>query len=326
MSAFRTWLFAGCLALCATGCDPKKVQEHDEAEAKAQAVADSMMAVFQAQADSAAAAAAMDSTTVALDSGVWNIEEPGEEEEYTEVDESGIAYEDWKHVADDTVALERRRFNEAELAKYLEDPDLDYDRDLQHDNLWWTRFMRWLGDRLERIFGTRGGRAVFDNIHWIILGIAVLFVIWYFRKHLFGTVFGLDAKKARQVTEMPENIEELDLDQLLRDAEKGSDWRMALRYQWLKVLRKLVEEGRIKWQPRFTDADYLSQLKEPALRVTFSELSFLFKWIWYGDAPMDAQRYQHLKPAFEAAHRPTSPKAKPAPAGKPAPTTSATNP
>ena len=78
----------------------------------------------------------------------------------------------------------------------------------------------------------------------------------------------------------------------------------ALRYQWLKVLRKLVDEGRITWQPRSTDADYLAQLKEPALRATFSELSFIFKWVWYGDAPMDVERYQRLKPAFEAAHRP----------------------
>ena len=324
MSFSRTWLFAGCVALWATGCDPKKVQEHDEAAAKAQAVADSLMAMYEAQADSAAAAAAMDSTTFALDSGVWDIEEPGEEEyEYTELDEGGLAYEDWKHVADDTIAIDRRRFNEAALDHYLEDPDLDYDRELEHENLWWTRFMRWLGDRLGDLFGTRGGRVVFENFHWIILAVAVIFVLWYFREHLFTGVFGMGAKTARLVTEMPENIQELDLDKLLRDAEKTMDWRMALRYQWWKVLRKLVDEGRIKWQPRFTDADYLSQLKEPALRATFSELSFLFKWVWYGDAPMDARRYQDLKPAFEAAHHPSAPATKPAEADKPVPTVSA---
>ncbi len=113
---------------------------------------------------------------------------------------------------------------------------------------------------------------------------------------------------------------ELDLDKLLRDAEKGSNWRLALRYQWLKVLRRLVDEGRIKWQPRFTDADYLAQLKDPAWRVTFSEMSFLFKWVWYGDAPMDAQRYERMKPAFEAAHS-ASPKSN----SEPAPTASVPN-
>jgi hypothetical protein len=312
MSFAKALPFLTGITLVVIGCDPAKVQEQEAAAAKAQAVSDSIVAAYQAQADSEAAALALDSTTVELDSGTWNIDEPGEQE-YVEPTESGLVYEDWKHIADDTVAVERRRFDEAELDKYLEDPDLDYDRSRHDDNLWWTRFMRWLGEQLEKLFGTRGGRSVLNNLHWIVLGIAVLVVAWFFRKRLFGTVFGLDAKHARQVTEMPENIEELDLDKLLGDAEKGTNWRLALRYQWLKVLRKLVDEGRITWQPRFTDADYMAQLKEPALRVTFSELSFLFKWVWYGDAPMDAQRYQRMKPAFEAAHRQAPAKAEPAP-------------
>ena len=286
MKVWRAWPFAFTLALLAAGCDPDKLEKKSRQEAVTRASADSIMAAMQAAADSIAAAAAMDSTTFALDSGVWDIEEPGEEEHtYTELDEGGLAYEDWQHVADDTIAVDRRRFNEAELDKYLLDPDLDYDRELEHDNLWWTRFMRWLGERLGELFGTRGGRVVFDNFHWIILTVAVIFILWYFRKHLFTGVFGMGAKTARLVNEMPENIQELDLVKLLSDAEKNEDWRMALRYQWWKVLRKLVDEGRIKWQPRYTDADYLSQLKEPGLRTTFSELSFLFKWVWYGDAP-----------------------------------------
>lgn len=319
------WSVMVLSALCITGCDPAKVEEQEAAAAKAQAEMDSIMAATEAEMKAYEDSLAQDSTTVVLDSGVWTIEEPGEEEyTYEEEDgyEEGVAYEDWKNTAEDTIAVERRRFSEVKLTEYLQDPDLDYDRVIHTENLWWTRFMRWLGDRLEKLFGTKGGRLVFDNIEWVILGIAVLFVAWYFRRHLFGGVFGVAAKKARLVTEIEENIEELDLDKLLREAEQRSNWRLALRYQWLKVLRKLVDEGRIKWQPRYTDADYLAQLKEPAIRATFSELSFLFKWVWYGDAPMDAQRYQHLKPAFEAAHRPAAPGTRPQPAPA-APATSA---
>lgn len=294
-------LVVGTLAL--VGCDPEKVAEQEAAAAKAQATADSMMAVFQAQADSAAAAAATDSPVITLDSGVWDIPEPGEDD-YAQVEETGLAYEDWKHIADDTIAVERRRFNELELDKYLTDPDLDYDRTLQHENLWWDRFLRWLQRVLWKVFGNKAGAAVFSNFHWIVLATTVGLLGWFFRGYLLSGVFGIGAKHARQVTEIEENIEELDLEPLLREAENRANWRLALRYQWLKVLRRLVDEGRIKWQPRFTDADYLAQLKDPALRATFSELSFVFKWVWYGDAPMDAERYRRLKPAFEAAHGP----------------------
>lgn len=302
-------LSTALLALLFAGCDPERVAEEEAKLAAAKAKADSAMAVAAAAMDSAAATAALDSTTVELDSGIWNIEEPPDIDlDPEEMPDKELTYEKWRHVSDDTFAVDRRRFDEAAIDKYLADPDLDYDRTLHHDDLWWSRFMRWLGRKLNDIFGSKAGNAVFDNLHWIMLGIAVIVVLWFLRRHLFAGVFGLGPKQARLVTEIEENIEELDLDALLREAEKSRDWRMALRYQWLKVLRKLVDDGRIKWQPRFTDADYLSQLKEPALRATFSELSFLFKWVWYGDAPMDAERYQRMRPAFEAAHRPSSAK------------------
>ena len=314
-------IFAMLLLCSVVGCDPVKVEEQEAIAAQAQATADSLAAVAQARMDSIMAAAAVDSTTVELDSGVWNIEEPEVDlSEDTEEEEEEFVYEKWKRVADDTVAVDRRRFNEAAIAEYLKDPDLDYDRTLHHDNLWWDRFMRWLNRKLGDLFGTEAGSAVFDNMHWILLGVAVVIVLWFLRRHLFGSVFGAGPDRTRQVTEIEENIVELDLDKLLRDAEKGSNWRLALRYQWLKVLRRLVDEGRIKWQPRFTDADYLAQLKDPAWRVTFSEMSFLFKWVWYGDAPMDAQRYERMKPAFEAAHS-ASPKSN----SEPAPTASVPN-
>ncbi len=305
------------LTAALAGCDPEKEERLEEIQQKEQAEADSLTSVYQAYEDSVDAAIATDSTVVELDSGVWDIDEPGEVE-YVEVEEEGLAYEDWKHVADDTVVVDRRRFNEAEIDKYLLDPDLDYDRTLHHDMLWWHRLLRWLQRILLTIFGNRAGVAVFSNLHWIILGTAVALILWYFRGHLLGGVFGSGARKSGQVTVIEENIEELDLDKLLREAEKSANWRLALRYQWLKVLRRLVDEGRIKWQPRFTDADYLAQLKEPALRITFGELSFLFKWVWYGDAPMDADRYQRMKPPFQAAHAPAPRNA--------TPTTPATNP
>lgn len=297
LSRFQ-FLMAFGLVLAFSSCWDRAAEE--EAEAQAKAMIDSVQA-----AAAVADTVPKDSAVMRLDSGVWHItdtlKEDAEEEDEGIV-EDGAAFERWKRVSDDTVAMERRQFDKAKLDAYLQDPDLDYDRVIHHDNLWWYRFTRWLSHQLDKLFGTRGGRAIFNNLHWIVLGMAVFFVAWYFRRNLFGGVFAGAAKHTRMVTEIEENIEELDLDALLRDAENAKKWKLALRYQWLKVLRRLVDEGLINWQPRFTDADYLAQLKEPAMRASFSELSFLFKWVWYGDAPMDEVRYHRLKPAFEAMH------------------------
>lgn len=292
------------LAALVAGCDPDRVAEREAREAQEQATLDSLNTAAEAEAaamvDSVAEALAADSSPELDSTGAWNFNE--DEVAVTEEEVEELSPEDWSRLAQDTVQVRNVHFDQAALDAYLSDPDLDYDRERHEERLWWTRFMRWLNDRLNDLFGSKGGRLVFDNIEWIILAIAVLTVLWFMRKRLFGGVFGMDAQRARQVTEMEEDIAELDLDKLLREAEQHEDWRLALRYHWLKVLRKLVDEGRIRWQPRSTDADYLAQLKDPALRATFSELSFIFKWVWYGDAPMDRTRYQRLRPVFEAAH------------------------
>lgn len=289
------------LLLLAVACDPAKEAEREAEEAAAQAAADSAAAVAQAIMDSVAASMEADTVPTLDSTGLWDL---GEEEATVAEVEQTITDEDWTRLTSDSIPFTRKSFDQAAIDEYLKDPDLDYDRVRHEEQLWWTRFMRWLNDRLNDLFGSKGGQVVFENLHWFILGMALLVTLWVLRKRLFGGVFGMEAHRARQVTEMEENIEELDLNDLLRKAEQQGDWRLALRYQWLKVLRRLVDEKRITWQPRSTDADYLAQLKDPALRATFSELSFIFKWVWYGDAPMDQGRYQRLKPAFEAAHQP----------------------
>lgn len=224
-----------------------------------------------------------------------------------EDERSDLTFADWQAASDDTIAMDRRTFHEEELRTLQADPELDYDRTAESETLWWDRLMRWIGRRLEDLFGSKGGRFVFRHLDWILVGMAVVFLLYYFRRRLFHSTFGGGAKKAaRQVLEVEDDIERLDLDKLLRDAEQGRDWRLALRYHYLKVLRRLVDAGLIDWQPRHTDQDYLRQLKDPATRAAFGELSFLFKWVWYGDAPMDQARYTALKPGFEA-FRPSSP-------------------
>ncbi|MBZ0205431.1 MAG: DUF4129 domain-containing protein [Flavobacteriales bacterium] len=204
----------------------------------------------------------------------------------------------------DTVAVRSVQFDAAAIHQLQADPQYDYDRELHVEMLWWERIKNWLGRWLRELFGSKAGSWVFSNLHWGILIGAVIFLLFFLRKRLFHGVFTPEAEKARQVTEVEENIQQLDLDHLLAKAEHSGDWRSALRFQYLKVLRRLMDDGSIEFQPRSTDRDYLRQLRDPAERAHFGELSFLFKWAWYGDAPMDEARYRKLAPTFSSFHTP----------------------
>lgn len=227
------------------------------------------------------------------------------EEDYSEETGPPLTKDDWGSVGDDTLATRTTTFDTTVINQLKADPELDYDRTLHVKMIWWERLKRKLGHWLDKLFGSKTGSMVFRNLHWAILAFAVIFLIFFLRKRLFHGVFTNEAGKARQVREIEEDIAQLDLDALLAKAEKKGDWRGALRYQYLKVLRRLMDEGRIEFQPKNTDRDYLRQLKEPTDRAVFSELSFIFKWAWYGDAPVDEARYRSLSPAFTQFHAST---------------------
>lgn len=190
------------------------------------------------------------------------------------------------------------RFNTTELSRLKQEAEFDYDRNLHVETLWWDRLIQRIQQYLEELFGTKAGNWAFGHIHWAILIIAIGLLLYFLRKHLFHGGFAPEAVKAGLIPEIGEDIQRTDLDRLLAAAEYEGHWRLALRYQYLQVLRYLVDEGRIRYQPESTDRDYAQQLKDQAQRNAFRELSFLFKWAWYGDAPMNQSRYWALAPEF----------------------------
>ncbi|MBS1942890.1 MAG: DUF4129 domain-containing protein [Bacteroidetes bacterium] len=210
-------------------------------------------------------------------------------------------------VSHDSLRVRPVHFNTAELARLKADPQYDYDRDLHVETLWWDRLKHWMQQKLNDLFGTEAGRWAFSHLDWLIILLAAGFLLFYLRKRLFHGGFAAEAAKPRQVLEIGEDITRIDLDGLLAEAENQRDWRMALRYQYLLVLRRLADGGSIRFQPDNTDRDYLRQLMNPAERSTFAELSFLFKWAWFGDAPMDQARYRSLAPAFKGFPSPQKP-------------------
>lgn len=211
---------------------------------------------------------------------------------------------EWAAVGDDTLDVRTARFDTAAIGLLRTDPALDYDRSLRVQELLWERLMRWLQHGLRKVFGTGAGTFIFRHLDIGILAAAAIFLAFFLRKRLFHRAFAPEARPARQVHELPEDPSGLDLDALLAGAEQQQDWRGALRWHYLKALRKLVDEGRIRWQPKSTDRDYLHQLGDPGQRAAFGELSFLFHWAWYGDAPIDAPRYRSLVARFIAFYSP----------------------
>ena len=113
--------------------------------------------------------------------------------------------------------------------------------------------------------------------------------------------FGKKNKKVEiNAEELHENIHEINFPESIAKFERQGDFRSAVRYQFLFVLKKLSDKKQISWNPEKTNKDYLMELKAEHLKNEFSGLSYIFDYVWYGEFSIDEQAYLTFKNQYQA--------------------------
>ncbi|MET3535681.1 DUF4129 domain-containing protein [Chryseobacterium limigenitum] len=172
----------------------------------------------------------------------------------------------------------------------------------------WQKLLRKIDKILQSIFGdtvfTKSGNiaGILMRIFAIVL---VGFLLYFIIKYLIGKdgnfIFGKKNKKVIiKDEELHENIHEINFPESIAKFEREGDYRSAIRYQFLFVLKKLSDKKSINWNPEKTNKDYVTELKVPNLKNEFSNLSYIFEYVWYGEFSIDEQGYQKFKAQYQA--------------------------
>lgn len=203
------------------------------------------------------------------------------------------------HAGDSLVAppsepIELRSFDADRIAALKTDPRYQYDRDLVKVPTLWERFKAWLGDLIASFFGSRTGDFITRNLLYILAVVGIIFAVVVLSRGSLRKVFHGAPRSSGSVTTVEEDIREMDLGALIREAEAAGDLRRAIRLHYLLVLRKLVDRGVLHWSPEHTDQDYMGQIKDPVLRSRFAQVALVFQWVWYGHAEVDRDRYEPM--------------------------------
>lgn len=107
--------------------------------------------------------------------------------------------------------------------------------------------------------------------------------------------------EAGNVVAVVDDIQELEIDKLLREALNAGNYRLAIRIYFLGILKKLDEDGIILWKKDKTNRDYLSELFKKAYHYEdVSKLTLLYEEVWYGEHSFSHQAYQDIIAAFSA--------------------------
>ncbi|MCJ8154289.1 DUF4129 domain-containing protein [Chryseobacterium sp. SSA4.19] len=172
----------------------------------------------------------------------------------------------------------------------------------------WEKLMQKIYKIIESIFGetvfTKSGNiaGILVRLFAILL---VGFLLYFIIKYLVGKegnfFFGKKNKKVNiKDEELHENIHEINFPESILQFEKAGDFRSAVRYQFLFILKKLNDRKLIVWNPEKTNKDYVAELKAPHLKDAFYDLSYIFDYVWYGEFSITEESYLKFKNQYQS--------------------------
>ena len=140
----------------------------------------------------------------------------------------------------------------------------------------------------------------FSWLFYIVLFIAVVGLIYILLKEGGSGWFSSkgQTKIDTSVDITSANIETTDIHALIIQAETNQDYRLAIRYYYLLVLKTLSLKNHIKFEDDKTNADYLNATKSKPFSGAFQYTSYVYNYIWYGEFPLNNQQYILAKDTF----------------------------
>lgn len=199
-------------------------------------------------------------------------------------------------------------FEEDTLTSFKEDPDFNYIENNQEET-WWSTLKQWFKNVLTRFFEWLFGKSfenslplqlLFQLLPYLFVAVCVGFVIWLVYKLNPGAIL-LKSKEKPSVffSEEEEIIKTQNIKELIEKALLNKDYRLAVRYYYLFILKKLTDNEIIDYEADKTNSDYFHEIKERLLQNNFQKISVLYDYIWYGSFDVTETDYAIAKNQFE---------------------------
>ncbi|MEP6674504.1 MAG: hypothetical protein ABJA78_05095 [Ferruginibacter sp.] len=137
-------------------------------------------------------------------------------------------------------------------------------------------------------------------ILWSLAGAFVLFILY---KLFLGDGMFKKAPRKTAAAEAEEEeavTDQTDIDALIATAVKNSNYRLAVRYWYLKSLHHLSGKGLLYLAQDKTNYQYVNELTNPVFRNDFAALTLNYEYVWYGEFDVDNTLYYKLENIFSS--------------------------
>ncbi len=184
--------------------------------------------------------------------------------------------------------------------------DFDYEQKQPRKSIW-QRIKERLQEILKSIFGDVDFSSA-DNITKTALRIFAVLLLAFLLYFLIRYVLGKEgrlffARKNSQNNlnsgDLHEDIHEINFQQVIAKAESDGDYRSAVRYRFLWVLKLLADKKLIMWNREKTNRDYVREIAHLNIHSGFKEVAHIFDHVWYGEFKLTKEHYEQVRKKFD---------------------------
>lgn len=210
-----------------------------------------------------------------------------------------------KEVIYDTQMVEGTHLDETTINEFKQDPDFDY-TEIAPEETWltrfrqklsdiWNSFIRWLtgGEEATGVLG-----FLLSLLPYLLIAGLLALLVWVFLKIDNGRAVIHSKHKGVFMGDDEEIIKNQDIQQLIDQALKDKNYRLAVRYYYLLTLQQLSGKEHIDWQVQKTNHEYIYEIKNNDLRTQFGKLTDVYDYIWYGNFEVDEPAFAKAQHAF----------------------------
>lgn len=136
----------------------------------------------------------------------------------------------------------------------------------------------------------------------IILIAVVLYLLINFLLGKQGNLFFSKRNRKLKINaeDLDENIHEINFANRISEYENQAEYRQAIRYQFLYLLKQLTDKKIIDWNPEKTNKDYSLEFKNQTQKQDFQKMAYIYDYVWYGEFALDEANYNTFKNQFKA--------------------------
>lgn len=134
----------------------------------------------------------------------------------------------------------------------------------------------------------------------LVIGGFAAALIWYLSDSNIR-VFKKQKRLKEQVNEndeMPEDIFAINYERQIKKAESAGDFRMAVRLQFLGLLKNMADSNIISYRSDRTNLDYLFQVNNKDFYNDFFRLVRYYEYSWYGHFNVEGPVYNRVAMDF----------------------------